>query len=222
MATLFARTAITKQDAVRELRKMSKRIGIYAGAFDPVHTGHIAFAIQALNEAKLDRIYFIPERQPRHKKQVEHFAHRVAMLKQATKPHPQFKVLELVDINLSVERTLPKLQNLFHKDELVFLFGSDTASNINDWPKSDRLIKRVEIVIGLREGANKTNISSLINDWPVRPKKLHIIDSYAPSISSHKVREALRRNHPVAGVLKSVEKYSNKNWLYISLSVDKA
>ena len=47
------------------------RIGIYAGTFDPVHAGHVAFALQSLEAAKLDRVYFLPERRPRGKRQVK-------------------------------------------------------------------------------------------------------------------------------------------------------
>src|SRR5581483_3364510 len=87
-----------------------KRIGIYSGVFDPVHAGHIGFALQAVERAGLDKVYFLPERRPYHKQGVEHFGHRVAMLKRATRPHPALSVLELEDISFTVERTLPKLQ----------------------------------------------------------------------------------------------------------------
>src|SRR3982750_4185468 len=99
------------------------RIGIYAGVFDPVHAGHIAFALQAGDKARLDKIYFLPERRPRHKQGVEHFGHRVAMLKRASKPHTKLDVLELEDISFNMERTLPRLQKKLKGEQLVFLFG---------------------------------------------------------------------------------------------------
>jgi nicotinate (nicotinamide) nucleotide adenylyltransferase len=198
-----------------------KRIGIYSGTFDPVHTGHIAFALQALEQANLDLVYFLPERRPRNKVQVEHFAHRSAMLKQAIRPHPHFKVLELVDVSFTVERTLPKLQTLFRGDQLVFLFGSEVIPYIDTWPKASRLLNSSELFIALKSNHSEKIVRDLINTWSVQPKEIGYIDSYAPSVSSHKIREALRTNHRVAGILKSVERYSNKNWLYVSLGIDK-
>src|SRR5438270_13558590 len=109
------------------------RIGIYAGTFDPVHAGHIGFALQAAQQARLDKLYFLPERRPRDKRGVEHFGHRVAMLRRAIKPHPKFGVLELPDISFSIERTLPRLEQKFQGDHLVFLFGSDAALQLPDW-----------------------------------------------------------------------------------------
>jgi nicotinate-nucleotide adenylyltransferase len=196
---------------------MFKRIGIYSGTFDPIHVGHVAFALQALELAKLDQLYFMPERRPRAKAQVEHFAHRVAMLKQATKPYPKLKVLELTDINFSVERTLPKLRRLFKGDSLVFLFGSDVAKNLSDWPNIDRLTSTSELVIGLRSGDQAKDIQAVLSELPL-PPTARVIKSYAPTVSSFSIRQALRQSRQARGSLRSVERYSNQHWLYVSLS----
>lgn len=198
-----------------------KRIGIYSGTFDPVHVGHITFALQSLDLSNLDYVYFVPERRPRNKSQVEHFAHRVAMLKQAIKPHPQFKVLELVDINFSIERTLPKLQTLFAGDQLVFLIGSDVLPKLIHWPKVNRLLKTSELAVAIRSDDSLEGIQESVKGWPISAKEMTYIKSYAPNVSSSKVKEGLRNQHRVAGILKSVERYSNRHWLYISLAIDK-
>jgi nicotinate-nucleotide adenylyltransferase len=192
------------------------RIGIYSGTFDPVHSGHITFALQSLKAAKLDSVYFLPERRPRNKQQVEHFGHRVAMLKRALKPYPEFKVLELVDINFSVGGTLPKLRQLFLGDELVFLFGSDVVGGLASWPHSKELLGSSELVIGLRFQAERSAIHDIVESWQAQPKTVTIFDSFAPEVSSSRIREALRRRQPTKGLLKSVEHYNNRNWLYVS------
>lgn len=193
------------------------RIGIYAGTFDPVHAGHISFALQALTAAQLDRVYFLPERRPRGKAGVEHFGHRVAMLKRALQPHNQFAVLELVDVSFSVERTLPALQKQFAGDTLVFLFGSDVVPGLSNWPHADKLLASGELVIGLRNQDDRDSLHGIVEAWPVQPKAVTVFPSYAPAVSSGKVREALRRRQPADGLLSSVERYSDRNWLYVSL-----
>jgi nicotinate-nucleotide adenylyltransferase len=195
-----------------------ERIGIYAGTFDPVHTGHVTFALQSLKAANLDKVYFLPERRPRDKQHVEHFGHRVAMLHRALAPHPQFEVLELVDVSFSVERTLPKLQRRFKDSELVFLFGSDVLPGLQAWPKAGRLLANNELVIGLRHQDNRGSMRHIIEAWPTQPKTLTMFDSYAPDISSGRVREALRQRKPARGLLTSVERYSDRHWLYVSLA----
>lgn len=195
-----------------------KRVGIYSGVFDPVHSGHIGFALQAIKEANLDKLYFMPERRPRHKQGIEHFAHRVAMLRRAAKPHNKFDVLELEDVHFTMERTLPKLQKRFAGSELVFLFGSDAIGTLPDWPKVANLLKSSELVVGVRVNAKVDDIRKQISAWPAQPKGLYVFESFAADVSSGKVREALRARRKVRGLLTSVARYANRNWLYISLS----
>lgn len=194
------------------------RIGIYAGTFDPVHAGHIAFALQSLRAADLDKVYFLPERRPRNKEHVEHFGHRAAMLNRAIAPYPQFTVLEMVDVSFSVKRTLPQLQDKFKNSRLVFLFGSDILPRIQDWPQAEQLLKNSELVIGLRKQDDRRQLRRIIEAWPTPPQALTMFESFAPDVSSGRVRAALRRRQPTPGLLSSVERYSDRHWLYVSLS----
>jgi nicotinate-nucleotide adenylyltransferase len=199
--------------------KKTSRIGIYAGTFDPVHGGHVAFALQALTAARLDEVYFLPERQPRGKQDVEHFGHRVGMLERALKPHPQLKVLEMVDTKFSVKRTLPQLQQRFKGGRLVFLFGSDIVPGLADWPHAEQLLKGNELVIGIRSRDKRRKLRGIIETWQPRPEAVFLFDSHAAAVSSGKVRAALRlRKKSTPGLLKSVERYSDRHWLYVSIA----
>lgn len=199
------------------IRKHTKRIGIYAGVFNPVHAGHIAFALQAIKTAKLDGVVFVPERNPRHKPEAEHFAHRVAMLKRAVRPHPAMAVLELVDRRFSVQRTWPQLEAVFAADELVLLAGSDAALQMPYWHRSERMLRNCELVVGVRDTHDVPNVQLLITAWQQPPKRLHIFESFAADVSSSDVRQALRQRQETKGLLQSVQQYARHNWLYVSL-----
>jgi nicotinate-nucleotide adenylyltransferase len=217
---LFVLTATTRLVVARGAQQMSRhklRIGIYSGVFNPVHTGHMAFALQAMAGAHLDRLYFMPERRPRNKQNVEHFAHRVAMLNRAIRPHSKFGVLELVDVDFTVKRTLPKLQNEFTGAQLVFLHGSDDVLHVPEWPYYQQYLQAAELVVGVRNGYKLEAVKQELASWSVQPLALTIFESYAPDISSGKIREGLRSRQPVRGLLQSVARYSNRHWLYISL-----
>ncbi len=218
MGISSVQAAIIKHVAAKVRQLMIKRIGIYAGAFDPVHTGHLTFALQALEIAKLDEIYFVPERRPRHKQGVEHFGHRVAMLTRALQPHDKLGIVELTDISFSVEQTLPKLEREFPDSQLVFLFGSDIIPGLAGWPKAERLLRRCELVIGLRDQDDRELVKQQIEKLPTQPRAVTIFTSYAPEVSSGKIRAALRRRTKAQGLLTSVERYSDRHWLYISLA----
>jgi len=43
------------------------KLGIFGGSFDPVHMGHLILAEQCREQARLDRVLFIPAARPPHK-----------------------------------------------------------------------------------------------------------------------------------------------------------
>jgi nicotinic acid mononucleotide adenylyltransferase len=112
---------------------------------------------------------------------------------------------------------LPKLQAQFKNNQLVFLVGSDSLAQMADWPQIDLLLANSEVVVGLREGADQEDQKNLVASLPSQPLAMHVIDSYAPSVSSTKIRQALRTQAETDGILASVRRYSNQHWLYISL-----
>lgn len=193
----------------------NKRVGIFAGTFDPVHTGHITFALQALELAKLDEVAIIPERKPRGKESAEHFGHRVAMIRQAIKPHPKLSLVELVESRLSITKTMPHLRTLFRDSDLAFLVGSDVMVAMPHWPNIERVLPHIDLVVGVRQGESPEAMELHVEAWPVKPRALYVFPSFAPDISSTKVRGHLRSGRKTTGVLASVMRYSRKNWLYI-------
>lgn len=192
------------------------RVGIYAGTFDPVHAGHIAFALQAIEQASLDEVVFMPERMPRYKTGVEHFGHRVAMLRHAVKPHPKLSVAELVERHFSVAKTMPQLRSTFRGAELVLLVGSDVAVTIPHWDNAHELNESTELVVGLRADMREDELFRIVNSWRVKPKELTAVTSHVPHVSSRKVREAIQANSYTPGLLVSVVRYAKSNWLYIA------
>lgn len=191
------------------------KVGIYAGSFDPVHLGHITFALQAIEEAGLDKVYFLPERKPRDKDTHEHFGHRVAMIKSAIKPHRKLNLLEVDEATFSVRKTLPKLQKTFEGQELVFLFGSDKVAGIIDWPDANKLLTNAEVIVGLRQNSTIDQITESTLYWPKPPLK--VIISYWPAVVSTEIRRSLQKGQAANGLVKSVASYISKNWLYVSL-----
>jgi nicotinate (nicotinamide) nucleotide adenylyltransferase len=194
------------------------RIGIYAGVFDPVHAGHVSFALQALQAGNLDQVIFMPERRPRQKPSVEHYAHRVAMLKSALAPHPDLAVMEVVDRHFSVKRMLPMLHYLFKDAEFVFLMGSDAFLALPLWQHAERLMQTCEFVVGMRSNDQKSLVEQSIGTWPTAPPSLMIFDSFSPDVSSARIRLALQKNQSTDGLLHSVRSYAKREWLYVSPS----
>ena len=63
-----------------ELKK-ARRVGLFGGSFDPVHSAHLALARAALTELPLDEVRWIPAGQPWQKERsLTPAEHREAMV----------------------------------------------------------------------------------------------------------------------------------------------
>lgn len=187
-----------------------------SGSFDPVHAGHVAFALQAIEAAKLDKVYFAPEALPRRKHGYTHIAHRIAMLKLATAVHPKLGVLELPDKNFSVGKTLPRLQQRFRAAELFYLCGSDMLEHMPEWTLLDAFLAKMELVVGVRSPDKDAELRSICKK--IGALNAVIIKSQQPSVSGRQIRDAISQHESAIGLLESTKEYISKNWLYDSAS----
>ena len=106
------------------------RLGIYGGTFDPVHIGHLILARDALEQARLDAVLFVPcARSPFKKKApLASDAQRVAMLKLALKGEPRFWLsrceLDRPAPSYAID-TAREIAEAFPRAELFWLLGDD-------------------------------------------------------------------------------------------------
>ncbi|MBA2279548.1 adenylyltransferase/cytidyltransferase family protein [Candidatus Saccharibacteria bacterium] len=200
----------------KKQEKPTSKVGIFSGTFDPVHGGHIAFALEALQLAGLSSVYFLPEAVPRRKEGVTHYAHRIAMLRLALKPYKQLRMLELADKQFSVNKTLPKLKKRFEGKQLYLLTGSDMVEILESdkWPGSNRLLEAVTLIVGLRSGAEVRRMRIMINK--LQPAAL-VVEPSRPHASSRDIRRALMSGKEHKELLASLKTYIALNWLYCSV-----
>lgn len=193
------------------------RIGIFGGSFDPVHSGHISFALLAIQAAKLDKVYFMPERQPRGKSGITHYTHRLSMLRQALRPHPALDILDLPDRSFTTARTLPRLHARFPDDELLLLLGSDVLPGLINWPDLGMLLLRCGLIVGERQDDRLIDVAAELSALPPRLQGTFIVQSYHPTVSARAIREALMHRRSAPGLLASVRRYALQHWLYTSI-----
>src|SRR6201993_3140212 len=142
-------------------------IGLFGGTFDPVHLGHLALAKTALQQYKLNRIYFVPANIPPHKQRqpLTPFVHRFAMLALATEEERGFvpSLLEAAEGEASKKErqqkpnytidTIRRLKRGFKaSDKLFLLIGMDAFADIANWHESQALFRECEFVVGNRPG----------------------------------------------------------------------
>lgn len=132
------------------------RIGIYGGSFDPVHAGHLLAAETAREQARLDRVIFVPAAASPHKPGVAlaPAADRLAMLTLATAGHDAFSVssleLDRGGPSYTVD-TLGELARAHPHDELVLILGPDALASFATWREPARIAALAELVPVERE-----------------------------------------------------------------------
>lgn len=197
------------------------RIGIFSGTFDPVHAGHISFALAAAEQAGLQKVYFLPEQKPRRKAGVTHYAHRVAMLRLALRPYEKLDILELPDRQFSVRSSWPRIKKRFARAEIHQLIGSDmlsllvSADAVNQWPGYETYIKEVSLVVGVRDELDKQQADALLEQLQASGRSVETGNAH---ISSSTIRHALMQGTVHDELLRSLHTYVEQNWLYASIA----
>jgi nicotinate-nucleotide adenylyltransferase len=133
------------------------RIGVFGGSFDPIHFAHLVLAEQCREQARLDRVLFVPAfRQPlkqnRHRAKYEH---RVEMIQLAVAGHPAFQVSEIEkgrDPSYTVD-TLRQLRDQHPADDLYLLVGTDCLPHLPEWHQPEEIARLASLLIATRPDA---------------------------------------------------------------------
>lgn len=132
--------------------------GIFGGAFDPIHYGHLGLAHDLLKALKYSGILFVPSFNPPRKRDgcVASFEDRAEMLRLAIDGEPQF-AFDLLERESSEPGytllTVRALKKRFPKAIFDFIIGADLLTELESWYEADEILKEVRIVAGSRPGA---------------------------------------------------------------------
>jgi len=185
------------------------RIGVLSGTFDPVHCGHVAFAMAAIRQCGLDKVIFLPERSPRGKVGVSNFEHRLSMLKLAVRQSNKLDVVASDEQRFTVQQTLPALQAQFKYASLVLLCGSDLVRTFGfRWPGLETLLAQCELAVGLRAGESQADLEVFLSSLAIEPR-LTFVEGLNTHLSATQVRAG-----NLGGIDPLVRAYIEANQLY--------
>jgi nicotinate-nucleotide adenylyltransferase len=188
------------------------RIGIYSGSFDPVHAGHIVFALKAQKVAGLEEIYFVPERRPEHSHEPEHYVHRSVMLSRALKPYENFHVYDLPDARLNARSLTRVVDSLPTADMCLLTTASELLWHEGELPG---LYHKLHLVIAVTTHSQMAEVLQRLTEADTPLGNITFVDIGTDHISSAEIRRGLREGKQVRGVLPSVWRYARKQWLYL-------
>ena len=207
------------------MRKTATKIGLIGGSFDPVHFGHLLAAQGAAERLGLERVVFIPAKQPPHKmdRHLASFDHRYAMVKTAIRGNPLFEVSDVEmrrgGKSYSID-TIHMLREEYGQDcKMYFIVGADMVRDLPTWKHVHALVKLVSFAIVLRPGFDSLRdleaIRPRMGDRFVQETKRYIISIPPNGVSATEIRRRLRTGKPIRYMVpEPVERYIRKHSLY--------
>lgn len=183
------------------------KIGLFGGAFDPFHNGHLAICNSAERELGLDRLIVIPTWNAPHKSGFwESFENRYNMASLAlegTGCEVSRYERERGGVSYSAE-TVEDFHNVYPKDELFFLIGADSYRDLDTWHQPWRITALATLAVFPRNGA----------DIKVKPPSI-LLNTGKIDVSSTLLREMLLKGADVSAyVPETVNKYILEHNLY--------
>jgi nicotinate-nucleotide adenylyltransferase len=191
---------------------MNRKLAIFGGTFDPIHSAHLEIARRAATRFALDRILLIPAAHPPHKFAGANapYADRVRMAEIACQSDPAIEVSRLEQgarRSYSID-TIEKLRSsLDPSDELFFLIGADAFAEIRTWKRWGDVARAVTFIVAARPGWNYAV------PLEVRAERL---DDLCLPVSSTAIRAALARGERPGEVPEPVLDYIHARSLYQS------
>ncbi len=204
----------------------SVKTGIFGGAFNPPHNGHVNLAVEAARQLKLRRLIIIPTFESPHKStKLAPFGQRMEMCERAFPKEIDLENGIICKTEISdIERhmggvsytinTIRELQKREPKSRFYLLIGGDMLYSFDTWFKYESILKEAEVCAAARGGDNYTDMLEFANEMGrIKVLPMDIVD-----VSSTQVREVAANGGDIseisALVPKAVADYIAEHGLY--------
>lgn len=195
------------------------KIGIFAGTFDPIHNGHLAFATEAIASVGLDKVIIVAEKEPYRKQHVTSWDHRQAMIERATTDlehidHDYQFAAELA-LQHTLKDTLEHAKKHYGDDhEVWFLVGSDIFEHVHEWQNIVAHKEYGGFIVALRKEHTPEWVQEKSTPIKLSPEQTVLVVPPYEHISSSKVRSSIRQGEGVENIPGPVRTYILDHNLY--------
>ncbi len=198
-----------------EIKKISnKRIGIYGGAFDPLHYGHIKPIDEVFIKHQLDFIHFIPTNISNSEKNILASAeNRLEMLKIGLSNKAYIvddREISREGISYTID-TIRSVMEEYNDANIYLIIGSDVLSSLNEWKDYNNIISSCNIIVLSRMTRNigstvnnqlKSLISQDLGIFHSRSYgKIYTEETSTIDISSTEIRDKLQKNQTISNLI---------------------
>lgn len=193
-----------------------RKIGLFGGTFDPIHTGHLIVAEIIRDALDLEKVFFIPVKRHPFKDNdfIAHDDHRYRMIQLAISDNKHLAVSDIElksdGISYTVE-TIEKIRNEYPEErwDIYFLMGMDNLNQLHRWREPETLVKMCKVVVFSRPGFEPRKEAQKFLD------SVQIIPTPLLEISSTQIRNRIKQAQTVRYLVPPrVESYIRTHKLY--------
>ena len=191
-----------------------KRIGIYGGAFDPFHYGHLKPIDEIFSFHSLDVIHFVPTNIANSNKIIHASqSDRLQMLKIGLDNEAYIvddREINRQGISYTID-TIRSISKEYDNAIIYLIIGLDLISNIEKWKGFNEIIKSSNIIISSRMTENHNvilskQLKSLIStDLGIFHSqsygKIYVQETSMVDISSTEIRDRLKNNLKISNLV---------------------
>jgi nicotinate-nucleotide adenylyltransferase len=171
-----------------------KKVGLFFGSFNPIHTGHMVIAGYMLNFTDLDEVWMVisPHNPLKDKSTLLADHPRYAMVRTAIEDNHRIRAcnieFKLAQPSYTID-TLVRLEEKYPDHQFVLIAGTDIFPTFHKWKNYEILIENYKFYIYRRPGFDTGIYSS--NPHVV------IFDSPLMEISSSFIRQAVAEGRDI-------------------------
>jgi nicotinate-nucleotide adenylyltransferase len=184
---------------------VTARLGLFGGAFDPPHEGHVALVEAAKSALDLDRVLVLVAADPGHKRLETPAAARLELARAA---FPDDEVV--LDEHA---RTVDLLRDHPEWDEPVFLVGADQLVDLPGWKEPAEVLRRATLGVATRPGYPEERLREVLARLDASDRVV-LFELEPHPFSSHELRAVLARGEPAEGLPAAVRAIVERDGLY--------
>lgn len=200
------------------------KTGIFGGAFNPVHNGHVNLAKEAIEQLKLRKLLIVPTFESPHKDtRLLPFDERAEMCRLAFAGISDKCEVEISDIERKMGgvsytiNTIRALAKQCPDAQFFLLIGGDMLFSFQKWYKYESILKESKVVAVARGGDNFTDMLEFATEMG----RVKVLPTAVVDVSSTEIRERLAGGRDVSELVpRSVAEYIAANDLYRGQKVE--
>ncbi len=194
------------------------KTGIFGGAFNPPHAGHINLAREAIEQLKLRKLLIIPTYESPHKDtKLAPFDDRMELCRRAFSDISDKCVAEICDIERElggISYTINTIRALKKREKdarFFLLIGGDMLFSFTEWFKYESILKEAEVCAVARGGDNFADML----EFATEIGRIKILPTTVVDISSTEIRGKIANGGDTAQWLPAgVRGYIEEKGLY--------